>query len=66
MRNETKTSFPYTAVLFCYPEEGEYRVYQNTGTIEIYDTAIPKKVGVKHENLRKKIIIEHVGSVVLN
>jgi len=28
---------------FVYPEEGDYRVYQNTGTTEIYDTAIPKK-----------------------
>jgi len=39
---------------FVYPEEGDYRVYQNTGTTEKYVTAVPKKVGVKHENLRTK------------
>jgi len=42
---------PVAPILLCYfvyPEEGDYSVYQNSGAIEIYDTAIPKKVGVKH------------------
>jgi hypothetical protein len=29
-----------------YPEEGDYRIYQNSGTTEIYDTAIAKKIVV--------------------
>jgi hypothetical protein len=29
---------------FVYPEEGDYRVYQNTGTTKIYVTAVPKKL----------------------
>lgn len=29
---------------FVYPAEGDYRVYQNIGMNEIYDTTIPKKL----------------------